>query len=56
MMFVTGDVMSPHTCRFLEESRISYFEKPFGIKGFQGVIRWLLDHGERPAVKPATGA
>jgi len=43
MLFVTGDVMSPQTRRFLDESRLAYLEKPFGIGEFHAAIRALLD-------------
>ena len=41
MVFVTGDVVSPETRRFLEETRLRYLEKPFTIVEFQTVVRSL---------------
>ena len=49
MLFVTGDVMSPDTRRFLEECRLTYLEKPFGIAEFHGAIRAILAQGAPPA-------
>jgi signal transduction histidine kinase/CheY-like chemotaxis protein len=43
MLFVTGDVMSPETRRFLDETRLAYLEKPFGIAEFHAAIRSVLD-------------
>jgi DNA-binding response OmpR family regulator len=41
MVFVTGDVMSPETRRFLDETSLRYLEKPFTIDAFQAVVRSL---------------
>lgn len=42
MVFVTGDVMSPETRRFLDETCLRYLEKPFTISEFQAVLRGVL--------------
>jgi signal transduction histidine kinase/ActR/RegA family two-component response regulator len=42
MVFITGDVMSPETRRFLEETGLLYLEKPFSIGEFQAVVRRAL--------------
>jgi CheY-like chemotaxis protein len=49
MVFVTGDVMSPETRRFLNETCLRYLEKPFSIVEFQTVVRSL------PAEAPPPG-
>jgi len=43
MVFVTGDVMSPDTRRFLDETCLRYLEKPFTIAEFQAVVRGVPD-------------
>jgi DNA-binding NtrC family response regulator len=43
MLFVTGDVIRPETRRFLEESRLLFLEKPFGIGEFLVAIHGVLD-------------
>jgi CheY-like chemotaxis protein len=43
MVFVTGDVMSPETRRFLDETCLRYLEKPFTIGDFQAVVRSLRE-------------
>jgi CheY-like chemotaxis protein len=50
MVFVTGDVMSPETRRFLDETCLRYLEKPFTIGDFQAVIRSI--RGEPPGGPP----
>ncbi|MGH7268589.1 MAG: response regulator [Candidatus Rokuibacteriota bacterium] len=42
VVFITGDVLSPDTQRFLETSGVPYLEKPFGITTFQAAIRRAL--------------
>jgi CheY-like chemotaxis protein len=42
MVFVTGDVMSAETRRFLEETCLRYLEKPFTIAEFQAVVQGVL--------------
>jgi CheY-like chemotaxis protein len=42
MVFVTGDILSPETRRFLEETGLRCLEKPFTITEFQTVLRGLL--------------
>jgi CheY-like chemotaxis protein len=51
MVFVTGDVMSPETRRFLDETCLRYLEKPFTIGEFQAVVRSL--RGETPIPEPS---
>jgi DNA-binding response OmpR family regulator len=46
IVFVTGDVMSPETRRFLDETGLRYLEKPFTIGEFQTVVRSL--RGDAP--------
>ena len=41
MVFVTGDVMSPETRRFLDETCLRYLEKPFTIDEFQAALRGI---------------
>ena len=42
MVFVTGDIVSPETRRFLDETCLRYLEKPFTIGEFQAVLRGVL--------------
>ena len=42
MVFVTGDIVSPETRRFLEETCLRYLEKPFTIGEFQAVLRAVM--------------
>ena len=42
MVFVTGDIMSTETRRFLDETCLRYLEKPFTIAEFQAVIQGVL--------------
>jgi two-component system NtrC family sensor kinase len=42
MVFVTGDVMSPETRGFLEETCLRYLEKPFTIAEFRAVVQDVL--------------
>ena len=53
MVFVTGDIMSPETRRFLDETCLRYLEKPFTISEFQAVIRGVPRSSD--AGLPATG-
>jgi CheY-like chemotaxis protein len=41
MVFITGDLMSTETRRFLDETCLRYLEKPFTISEFQTVVRSL---------------
>jgi CheY-like chemotaxis protein len=50
MVFVTGDIMSPETRRFLDETCLRYLEKPFTIREFQTVVQGVL--GEPPIPGP----
>jgi signal transduction histidine kinase/ActR/RegA family two-component response regulator len=55
ILFVTGDVISPETRRFLEETRLVYLEKPFGIGEFHAAVRAILDSpGRKPANRAKT--
>ena len=42
MVFVTGDIMSTATRRFLDETCLRYLEKPFTIAEFQAVVQGVL--------------
>jgi CheY-like chemotaxis protein len=42
MVFVTGDIMSPETRRFLDQTSLRYLEKPFTISEFQTVLWGVL--------------
>ena len=42
VVFVTGDVMSPDTRDFLEETGLGYLEKPFAVTDFQSAVRRAL--------------
>jgi two-component system NtrC family sensor kinase len=42
VVFITGDVLSADTQRFLRTSGVPYLEKPFGITTFQAVVRRVL--------------
>jgi two-component system NtrC family sensor kinase len=48
MVFVTGDIVSPETRRFLEETRHRYLEKPFTIGEFQTMVREALREASSP--------
>jgi CheY-like chemotaxis protein len=48
MVFVTGDVMSGETRRFLEETCLRYLEKPFTIAEFQAVVQGVLGESSSP--------
>ncbi|HWC05371.1 MAG TPA: response regulator [Methylomirabilota bacterium] len=50
MVFVTGDVMSAETRRFLDETSLRYLEKPFTISEFQAVVQGVP--GEPPPAAP----
>jgi CheY-like chemotaxis protein len=39
MMFVTGDMMSPETRRFLDETALRCLEKPFTMAEFRAVLQ-----------------
>ena len=54
MVFITGDVMSPDTRRFLEETGLLYLEKPFGIADFLAIVRRAL--ADPPTIRPAQTA
>ena len=51
MVFVTGDIMSPETRRFLDDTCLRYLEKPFTLSEFQNVLRDVLG-GESPETGP----
>ena len=51
MVFVTGDIMSPETRRFLDETCLRYLEKPFTISEFQAAVRSL--RGETSTSEPS---
>ena len=51
MVFVTGDIMSSETRRFLDETCLRYLEKPFTIDEFQTLVRDVL--GSEPPAGPA---
>jgi DNA-binding response OmpR family regulator len=42
VVFVTGDVTSAQTRRFLDETGLPFLEKPFGMREFQAVVRSVL--------------
>jgi signal transduction histidine kinase len=42
VVFVTGDVVSPETRAFLDETGLTYLEKPFPINDFQSAVRRAL--------------
>jgi signal transduction histidine kinase/CheY-like chemotaxis protein len=42
VVFVTGDVMSPETRDFLDETGLRYLEKPFAVADFQSAVRRAL--------------
>ncbi|MGH7318241.1 MAG: ATP-binding response regulator, partial [Candidatus Rokuibacteriota bacterium] len=42
VVFVTGDVVSPETRRFIETTGLGYLEKPFDLAEFQTFIRRAL--------------
>ncbi len=48
IVFVTGDVVSPETRRFLDQTCLRYLEKPFTIDEFQAVVRSLRGEGPPP--------
>lgn len=52
MVFVTGDIMSPETRRFLDETCLRYLEKPFTISEFQTVVRSLRGETSTPGQSP----
>ncbi len=52
MVFITGDVMSPETRRFLDETRLRYLEKPFTIDEFQALVRSLRGEPSTPGESP----
>ena len=53
MVFVTGDIMSPETRRFLDETCLRYLEKPFTIGDFQAVVHGVLEEASAP--EPPSG-
>jgi DNA-binding response OmpR family regulator len=42
VVFVTGDIVSPETRRFLDETGLGYLAKPFAVSEFQSAIRRVL--------------
>ena len=42
VVFVTGDVVSPETRSFLDETGLAYLEKPFPVTDFQSAVRRTL--------------
>jgi signal transduction histidine kinase/DNA-binding response OmpR family regulator len=42
VVFVTGDIVSPETRRFLDETGLGYLAKPFAVSEFQSAIRRAL--------------
>jgi two-component system NtrC family sensor kinase len=51
-IFVTGDVLSPNTAKFLKTSGAPYLAKPFLLDELRDVIRRALDqNGELPRTK-----
>jgi signal transduction histidine kinase/DNA-binding response OmpR family regulator len=42
VVFVTGDIVSPETRRFLDETGLGYLAKPFAVSEFQSAIRRTL--------------
>jgi signal transduction histidine kinase/CheY-like chemotaxis protein len=55
MVFVTGDVMSPETRRFLDETCLRYLEKPFTLEEFRAVIRGVLEPSAAAGESRASG-
>lgn len=53
MVFVTGDVVSSGTRRFLDETSLRYLEKPFTIAEFQRVVQGVLAAPPPPGRGPA---
>jgi signal transduction histidine kinase len=47
VVFVTGDIVSPETRRFLDETGLGYLAKPFAVSEFQSAIRRALAAGPR---------
>jgi nitrogen-specific signal transduction histidine kinase/CheY-like chemotaxis protein len=45
VVFVTGDIVSPETRRFLDETGLGYLAKPFAVSEFQSAIRRALAAG-----------
>jgi CheY-like chemotaxis protein len=52
MIFVTGDVMSTETRRFLDETCLRYLEKPFTIAEFQAVVHGVQTEPPRSGRAP----
>ncbi|HEY7140271.1 MAG TPA: response regulator [Methylomirabilota bacterium] len=48
MVFVTGDIMSTETRRFLDGTSLRYLEKPFTIAEFRAVIQGILAEPPSP--------
>jgi signal transduction histidine kinase/DNA-binding NarL/FixJ family response regulator len=46
VVFVTGDIVSPETRRFLDETGLGYLAKPFAVSEFQSAIRRALAAGQ----------
>jgi two-component system NtrC family sensor kinase len=55
MVFVTGDIVSPETRRFLEETCLRYLEKPFTLSDFQTLVRVVLREASRPDAPSGSG-
>ena len=56
MVFVTGDIMSPETRRFLDETCLRYLEKPFTIAQFRAVVQGVLVDPSNPAPRAPDAA
>ena len=48
MVFVTGDIMSTETRRFLDETCLRYLEKPFTMAEFRAVVQGVLAESSKP--------
>jgi hypothetical protein len=47
-VFVTGDIMSPETREFLDETCLRYLEKPFTIAEFRAVLQGVMSDPASP--------
>jgi CheY-like chemotaxis protein len=56
MVFVTGDIMSTATRRFLDETCLRYLEKPFTIAEFQAVVQGVLAEPSSAGPRPPGAA
>ena len=52
VVFVTGDIVSPETRRFLDETGLGYLAKPFAVSEFQSAIRRVLASRSRGSRSP----